>query len=108
MPEVESVHFEVLILLTYIKGEKSAGISGGKMCLQFGLAFSHVVLRPWCGYILKIPTTSFWDQAVNLQSLPLEYADPALVLLCPICALHIHLDRTQSFRGSEQLLSALE
>ncbi len=47
----------------------------------------------------KVPTTPFCDQVVNLQALPLEEADPALALLCPIRA----LDHTRSFRSSEQL-----
>ncbi len=34
---------------------------------------------------------------------PREEADPALALLCPVRALHIYVDRTQSFRSSEQL-----
>lgn len=38
-----------------------------------------------------------------MQSLPLEEADPALALLCPVCSLQQYVDRTQSFRTSEQL-----
>ncbi len=40
---------------------------------------------------------------LNLQALPSEEADPALVLLCPIRALCIYVDCTRSFRSSEQL-----
>ncbi len=40
---------------------------------------------------------------MNLQALPLEEADPALALLCPVRALQQYVDRTQSFRTSEQL-----
>ncbi len=43
-------------------------------------------------------------QVVNLQALPSEEADPALVLLCPVRALRRYVDRTRSFRSSEQLL----
>ncbi len=71
---------------------------------MFGPAYSHVVLRPWPGYVPKVPTTSFCDQVVNLQALPLEKADPALALLCPVKALRICVDCTRSFRSSEQLL----
>ncbi len=70
---------------------------------MFGPAYSHVVLRPWPGYVLKVPTTPFRDQVVNLQALPSEEADPALALLCPVRALRIYVDRTRSFRSSEQL-----
>ncbi len=54
--------------------------------------------RPRPGYVPKIPTT-----LVNLQALPRKEADPAIVLLCPVCALRIYVDRTQSFRTSNQL-----
>ncbi len=40
---------------------------------------------------------------MNLQALPSEEADPALALLCPVRALRIYVDRTCSFRSSEQL-----
>ncbi len=72
-------------------------------CLLFRPAYSHVVLRPWPGYVPKVPTTPFRDQVVNLQSLPSDEAVPALVLLCPVRALHIYGDRTRNFRSSEQL-----
>ncbi len=39
------------------------------------------------GYVPKVPTTPFRDQVVNLQALPLEEADPAIALLCPVCTL---------------------
>ncbi len=45
----------------------------------------------------------FRDQVVNLQALPREEADPAIALLCPVRALRIYVDRTQSFRISDQL-----
>ncbi|KAL0147058.1 hypothetical protein M9458_057582, partial [Cirrhinus mrigala] len=52
---------------------------------------------------LKVSTTPFRDQVVNLQALPPEEADPALALLCPVRALRVYVDRTRSFRRSEQL-----
>ncbi len=74
-------------------------------CLEFGLADSQVTLRPRHSYVPKVPTTPFRDQVVNLQALPQEEADPSLALLCPVlvCALRWYMDRTQSFRTSEQL-----
>ncbi len=72
-------------------------------CLEFGPADSHVVLRPQPGYVPKVPTMPFRDQVVNLQALPREEADPAIALLCPVRALRIYVDRTQSFRTSDQL-----
>ncbi len=70
-------------------------------CLEFGPADSHVVLRPRPGYVPKVPTMPFRDQVVNLQALPREEADPAIALLCPVRALRIYVDRTQSFRTAE-------
>ncbi len=60
--------------------------SVSKECLVFGPAYSHIVLRPWPGYVPKVPTTPFRDQVVDLQALPSEEADPALALLCPVRA----------------------
>ncbi len=54
-------------------------------------------------YVSKVPTTPFCDQVVNLLALPSEEADPALALLCPVRALRIYVDRTRSFRSSDQL-----
>ncbi len=70
---------------------------------MFGPAYSHIVLRPRPGYVSKVPTTPFREQVVNRQALPLEEADPALALLCPIRVLRIYVNRTRSFRSSEQL-----
>ncbi|KAL0149369.1 hypothetical protein M9458_055407, partial [Cirrhinus mrigala] len=53
--------------------------------------------------IKRVPTTPFRDQVVNLQALPLEEADPASALLCPVRALRIYVDRTRHFRRTEQL-----
>ncbi|KAI2665755.1 Altered inheritance of mitochondria protein 21 [Labeo rohita] len=72
-------------------------------CLEFGPADSQVTLRPWPGYVPKVPTTPFRNQVVSLQALPPEEADPALALLCPVRALRLYVDRTQSFRTSDQL-----
>ncbi len=72
-------------------------------CLEFGPGNSHVVLRPRPGYVPKVPTMPFRDQVVNLQALPWEERDPANALLWPVHSLRIYVDRTQSFRTSDQL-----
>ncbi len=95
------------LLLTALASIKRVGdlqaFSVDDSCLEFGPADSSATLRPRPGYVPKVPTTPFWDQVVNLQSLPLEEADPTLALLCPVRALRQYTDRTQSFRTSEQL-----
>ncbi len=63
--------------------------SVSEKCLVFRPAYSHIVLRPRPGYVLKVPTKLFRDQVVNLQALPSEEADPALVLLCALLIVHI-------------------
>ncbi|KAL0199658.1 hypothetical protein M9458_002845, partial [Cirrhinus mrigala] len=84
-------------LLTALASIKRVGdlqaFSVNEACLEFGptrlcAQGSH---RP------------FRDQVVNLQALPPEEADPASALLCPVRALRIYVDRTRSFRRSEQL-----
>ncbi|KAI2668135.1 Tyrosine recombinase slr0733 [Labeo rohita] len=94
-------------LLTALASIKRVGdlqaFSVDETCLEFGPGDSHVILRPRPGYVPKVPTTPFRDQVVNLQALPLEEADPASALLCPVRALRIYVDRTLHFRRTEQL-----
>ncbi len=79
------------LLLTALASIKRVGdlqaFSVDESCLEFGPADSSATLRPRPGYVPKVPTTPFRDQVVNLQALPLEEADPALALLCPVRAL---------------------
>ncbi len=94
----------LLVALASIKrvGDLQA-FSVDESCLEFGPGDGHVVLSPRPGYVPKVPTTPFRDQVVSLQALPLEEADPALALLCPVRALRLYTDRTQSLRTSDQL-----
>ncbi|KAG1925191.1 zinc finger BED domain-containing protein [Pimephales promelas] len=98
-----SMKTALLVALASIKkvGDLHA-FSVDEACLEFGPAYSHVILRPRPGYVPKVPTTPFRDQVVNLQALPLEEADPALALLCPVRALRTYVDRTWCFRTSDQ------
>ncbi len=94
----------LLVALASIKrvGDLQA-FSVDESCLEFGPGDGHVVLSPRPGYVPKVPTTPFRDQVVSLQALSLEEADPALALLCPVRALRLYTDRTQSLRTSDQL-----
>ncbi|KAI2665381.1 Taste receptor type 2 member 50 [Labeo rohita] len=98
-----SLKTALLIALTSIRVGELHAFLVSETCLEFSPADSHVTLRPSPGYVPKVPTTPFRDQVVNLQALPPEEADPALALLCPNCALRTYVDRTRSFRRSEQL-----
>jgi len=80
-----SVKTVILVALASIKrvGYLST-FSIDKACLEFVPANSHLILRPRSGCVPKVLTTPFRDQVVNLQALPLEEADPALALFCPV------------------------
>ncbi len=108
-PKFLSMKTLLLLALASIKrvGDLHA-FSVDDSCLQFGPADSQIILRPRPGYVPKVPTTPFRDQVVSLQALPPEEADPALALPCPVRALRHYVDRTQSFRTSDQLLSVTE
>ncbi len=98
----------LLTALALIKRvEDLQAFSVDKSCLEFGPADHTATLRPRLSYMPKVPTTPFWDQVVNLQALPLEETDPALALICPVPALRQYVDRTKSFRTSEQLFVLL-
>ncbi len=67
-------------------------------CARTGLLSCCPEIPAWiCAQV------SHHDQVVNLQALPSEEAEPTLVLHCPARVLRIYLDRTRSFRNSEQL-----
>ncbi len=78
------------LLLTALASIKRVGD------LQAFPADSSTTLRPRPGYVPKVPTTPFRDQVVNLQALPLEEADPALALLCPVRALRQYQNQNQN------------
>ncbi len=108
---LQSVELKLLslktVLLIALASVKRVGdlqaFSVNDSCLEFGPGDSHIVLRPRPRYVPKVPTTPFRDQVVNLQALPREEADPAIALLCPVRALRVYVDHTQSFRTSDQL-----
>ncbi len=93
-----------LVALAFIKrvGDLLA-FSFNESCLEFGPGDGQVVLRPQPGYVPKVPPTPFRDQVVSLQALPPEEADPALDFLCPVRALQLNVEITQSLRNSDQL-----
>ncbi len=104
--ELKFLSMKTLLLLALASIKRVGDLhafSVGDSCLEFGTADSQVTLRPRPGYVPKVPTTPFRDQVVSLQALPPEEADPALALLCPVRALRSYVDRTQSFRTSDQL-----
>ncbi len=76
------------------------------MCLR--PTNSHVVLRPWPGYMPKVSTTPFRDQVVNLHVLTLEEVDTALAL-CVLFALCMFMWTTcGALEALKSSLSVLE
>ncbi len=76
-----------LIMLTSIKRVRDLqAFSFENMCFEFGSSNSHMILRPWPGYVPKLLTTHFQD--------------PMGSLLCPIHTLQIvEFQKLQSVLG---------
>lgn len=66
-------------------------------CLEVRPDNCHIILSHQPGYMPKVPTTPFRDQVVKLQVLPLEEADPALTLLCPVHPLRLYFRTSGGF-----------
>ncbi|KAI2663536.1 Serine--tRNA ligase [Labeo rohita] len=93
-----SMKTALLIVLTSLKrvGDLQA-LSVCYECLEFGPAYSHVVLRPRPGYVPKVPTTPFRDQVVNLQAFPSKAGKPSLVsVMSGSCLAHLHMEPVSS------------
>ncbi|KAI2657489.1 Transposon Ty3-G Gag-Pol polyprotein [Labeo rohita] len=96
-----SLKTALLTALTSVKRVADLqALSVNSLCLKFGPADSHVVLRPRLGYVPKVPTTPFRDQVLTLQAISSQEDDPNLTLLCPVRALRIYMEGTQPFRRS--------
>ncbi len=76
-------------------------------CIRFGSGDCCVTLRPRLGYVPKSLSKPFRTQKVSLlalssESSPSRSAD-AQTSVCPVRALRIYIDRSASFRQSDQL-----
>ncbi len=76
-------------------------------CIRFGPGDCSVTLRPRMGYVPKSLSTPFKTQTVSLSALSSEStasleAD-AQTSVCPVRALRIYINRSASFRQSDQL-----
>ncbi len=76
-------------------------------CIRFGPGDCSVTLRPRMGYVPKSLSTPFKIQTVSLSALSSESAASseadAQTSVCPVRALRIYIDRSASFRQSNQL-----
>ncbi|KAL0193781.1 hypothetical protein M9458_012077, partial [Cirrhinus mrigala] len=92
---LQSVELDALslktALLTALTSVKRVGdlqaLSLNSSCLEFGLADSHVVLRPLPGYVPKVPITPFRDRRDAIRT-----AYQARGLPCPL-GVRAHLTR---------------
>ncbi len=72
------------------------------VCLDFGPNDSKVVLKPKLGYVPKMLSTPFRAQVITLSAFsPLTGSQESLI--CPVRALRIYIERSASYRKSEQL-----
>ncbi|KAI2646365.1 Gag-Pol polyprotein [Labeo rohita] len=78
-------------------------LSVSPSCLEFGPGDSKVILKLRHGYVPKVPSTPFRAQVITLSALPPSEEDQELNLLCPVRALRMYIERSASFRQSEQL-----
>ncbi|KAL0148789.1 hypothetical protein M9458_055967 [Cirrhinus mrigala] len=78
-------------------------LSVSPSCLEFGPGNSKVILKPRHGYVPQVPSTPFRAQVITLSALPSSEEDQELNLLCPVRALRMYIERSASFRQSEQL-----
>ncbi|KAI2664125.1 ORF V: Enzymatic polyprotein [Labeo rohita] len=94
----------LLLALVSVKriGDLQA-LSISPSCLEFGPGDSKVILKPRHGYVPKVPSTPFRAQVVTLSALPSSEGDQELSLLCPVRALRLYIERSASFRQSDQL-----
>ncbi len=76
-------------------------------CIRFGPGDCSVTLRPRPGYVPKSLSTPFRTQTVSLSALSSESSTSrdadAQTSVCPVRALRIYIDRSASFRQSDQL-----
>jgi hypothetical protein len=71
--------------------------------MEFGPNDSKVMLKPRHGYVPKVLSTPFREQIISLSALPGADGENDVNLLCPVRALRIYVQRSATFRQSEQL-----
>ena len=102
-----SLKTALLLALTTAKrvGDLQA-LSTRPACLQFAPGLSKVCLRPNPAFIPKVVESAYRCPTVELKAFhppPFGSAESRLNTLCPVRALHVYVNRTASFRGTDQL-----
>ncbi len=98
-----SLKTTLLLALASVKqvGDLQA-LSINPACLKFRPNDSKVVLKPRLGYVPKMLST-FRAQVIVLSAPSPLRGSQELSLLCPIRALRVYIERSASYRESEQL-----
>ncbi len=94
----------LLLALASVKrvGDLQA-LSINPACLEFWPNYSKIVLKPWLGYVPKVLSTPFRAQVIVLCALSPSTGNQELSLLCPVRTLRVYIERSASYRKSEQL-----
>ncbi len=92
-----SLKTTLLLALASVKrvGDLQA-LSVNAACLEFGANDYKVILKPRLGYVPKVLSTPF-------SALSPSTSSQELSLLCPVRALRVYIERSDSYRKSEQL-----
>ncbi len=100
---VLSLKTTLLLALASVKrvGDLQA-LSVNPACLEFGPNDSKVILKPRLGYVPKVLSTPFRAQVKALFAFS-PLAGSQVSLFCPIRPLKIYIERSASYRKSEQL-----
>ncbi len=107
---LQSSSFRVLLLKTALLlalvSVKRVGdlqtLSVNPVCLECGPSDSKVVLKSRLGYVPKVLSTPFRAQVITLSAFSPPTGSQES-LLCPVRALRIYIERSASYRKSEQL-----
>ncbi len=100
---VLSMKTALLLALASVKRvEDLQALSVNPVWLEFGSNDSNVVLRPRLGYVPKVLSSLFRAQVITL-SMFFPPTGSQESLLYPVRALRIYIDRSASYRKSEQL-----
>lgn len=108
--DMKLVSLKTAFLLALVSAKRIGDIqalSVSSTCMQFSGAGDKVIMRPNAAYTPKVVSTPFRNQVIELVSFsPPPFAsaeEEQLNKLCPVRALRCYVERTRSFRQSDQL-----
>ena len=95
------------VLLMALSSLKRVGdlqaLSVSPSCMDFAPGFVKVLLRPRPNYVPKVASNPFHFQQTVLEALPPAGTGSEDLSLCPVRALKTYVDRSASWRESDQL-----